>query len=320
MKIAVTGSVAFDYIMTYPGEFKEMLIQESLDKISLSFLVDGMSKHYGGVAPNIAYTLALLGEQPLLVATAGADFREYGDFLRGVGVDTSGIKVHEETFTASFFVTTDSNNNQIAVFHTGAMAFAKDWHLRDAITPDTELVVISPNDPEAMQNHVDECKELGINYVYDPSQQVARVDGKQLADGVNGAAILIVNEYEYAVLCKKTGYTHADLMAKTGALIVTRGSDGADIYTKRQMFHIPVYPTETKTDPTGVGDAFRGGLLKGLAHGWGWQLSGLVGSLAAAYALEHLGTQSHYYKPKDFVKRFRRHFDDDGQLDILLTD
>ncbi len=318
MKIAVTGSIAFDYIMTYPGEFKEMLIQESLDKISLSFLVDGMSKHYGGVAPNIAYTLALLNEKPLLVATAGIDFKEYGDFLRGVGVDTSGIKVHNETFTASFFVTTDSNNNQIAVFHTGAMAFAKEWHLKDTISTDTELVVISPNDPVAMQNYVRECKQLGIKYMYDPSQQVARVDGEQLAEGVDGAAILIVNEYEYAVLCKKTGYTHADLMAKTGALIITRGPDGADIYTKRQMYHIPVYPTEKKVDPTGVGDAFRGGLLKGLLNGWGWQLSGLVGSLAAAYALEKVGTQSHYYEPDAFVKRFRRHFDDDGALDLLL--
>lgn len=318
MKIAVTGSIAFDYIMTFPGEFKDMLIQESLDKISLSFLVDGMSKHYGGVAPNIAYTLALLSEQPMLIATAGADFREYGDFLRGVGVDTSGIKIHDETFTASFFVTTDANNNQIAVFHTGAMAFAKDWPLQGTISDGTELVVVSPNDPDAMRNYVQECKDLGIKYMYDPSQQVARVGGEQLAQGVNGAAILIVNEYEYAVLCKKTGYTHADLMAKTGALIITRGPDGADIYTKRQMFHIPVYPTEKKIDPTGVGDAFRGGLLKGLLNGWGWQLSGLVGSLAAAYALENVGTQSHYYKPREFVERFRKHFDDDGVLDVLL--
>jgi len=320
MKIAITGSIAYDYIMTFPGEFKNMLIQDSLDKISLSFLVDGMTKHQGGVAPNIAYSLALLGEQPKLIGTAGADFSEYGTFLSGVGVDISGVRVHPEDFTASFFVTTDCKNNQIAVFHTGAMAKAKELALMDAAHPDTDLVVVSPNDPDAMINYVRECKKLGVAYMYDPSQQVARVDGEQLAEGVDGASILILNEYEFEVLCKKTGFTRDDLMAKTGTLIITRGPEGADIYTPRQMFHVPVYPTENKVDPTGVGDAFRAGLLKGLASDWDWMLSGMVGSLAAAYVLEKTGTQSHFYTREEFVQRFRKHFDDDGRLDALIED
>lgn len=318
MKIAITGSIAFDYIMRYPREFKEMLLAESLDHISVSFLVDEMTRHDGGVAPNIAYSLALLGERPVLVGTAGVDFAEYRDRLERVGVDTSGTRIHPDLFTASFFVATDCANNQIAMFYTGAMARARDLSLAEAMQVAPDLVVISPNDPDAMSLLVDECRARRIPYLYDPSQQVARVDGAALAAGVDGAHILIVNEYEYDALRKKTGFSHDDLMARAGTVIVTRGMSGTDIYTPDATYHIPIVPADVIKDPTGVGDAFRAGLLKGLAAGWPWEISGRVGALAATYVLEQVGTQNHRYTRAEFVARFRQHFDDGGLLDSML--
>lgn len=320
MRIAITGSIAFDYIMSYPGQFKEMLLAESLDSISVSFLVDDMTRHRGGVAPNIAYTLALLGERPVLVGTAGVDFDVYKDALDEVGVDTSGTRIYDDLYTASFFVSTDSQQAQIAMFYTGAMARSRDVSLADAVNGALDLAVISPNDPVAMRNLIAECKARGIPYMYDPSQQVARVTGEELAEGVDGAHILITNEYEYTALTRKTGYTHDDLMERAGTVIVTRGENGTDIYTDDNIYHIPVVAPSVLRDPTGVGDAFRGGLLKGLAAGWGWELSGRIGALAATYTLEQVGTQNHAYTRREFVDRFRQQFDDGGVLDAMLDE
>ncbi len=320
MRTVITGSIAFDYIMRYPGEFKEMLLKESLDSISVSFLVDELTRQRGGVAANIAYTMALLGGRPIIVATAGCDFEEYRLALEEVGVDTSGIRVHKDLFTSSFFVSTDISNNQIASFYSGAMSRARDLSLADAVEGTPDLVVISPNDPQAMRNYVQECKARAIPYLYDPSQQVARVSGEELAEGVDGAYILIVNEYEHAALCKKTGLKHDDLLRKARTVIVTRGINGADIYTNGTAYHIPVYPTDQIVDPTGVGDGFRGGLLRGLAAGLPWEIAGRVGALAAAYVLEQVGPQKHRYTPREFVARYRRQFDDGGLLDQLLEE
>ncbi len=318
MRIAITGSIAFDYIMTYPGQFREMLLAESLDKISVSFLVDEMSRHFGGVAPNIAYTLALLGERPVLVGTAGQDFEAYRLWLEHAGVDTSGTRVHEDLFTASFFCSTDRQQNQIAMFYTGAMARARDLSLAEAVPDTPDLVVISPNDPAAMHNLIAECKARRIPYLYDPSQQVARLSGEELAEGIDGAHMLIVNEYEHNALQIKTGLTHDDFMEQAGVVVITRGENGADIYAPEGTYHIPAVPPCRVIDPTGVGDGFRGGLLKGLAVGWPWEISGRVGALAATYVLEERGTQSHRYTRQQFVARFREHFDDDGLLDAML--
>ena len=318
MKIIITGSIAFDYLMKYPGEFKETLIAESLDHISVSFLVDEMTRHNGGVGPNIAYTLALLGEHPILVGSAGKDFAEYRATLEKVGVDTSGVYIDNELFTASFFVATDATFNQIAMFYTGAMANARKIKIADVVKERPDLVIVSPNDPQAMQNVIRECKEQGINYLYDPSQQVARVEGAQLAEGVEGAHILIVNEYEYDVLRKKTNLNHQDLLKKTENLIVTRGDKGSEIYTSDKTIQVPIVPTTNFKDPTGIGDAFRGGLLKGLAAGYSWEISGRMGALASTYVLEQVGTQNHRYSRREFVERFRENFDDNGILDRML--
>jgi adenosine kinase len=320
MKIAITGSIAYDYIMTYPGQFKEMLLAESLEHISVSFLVDDMTRHYGGVAPNIAYTLALLGERPLLVGTAGRDFDAYRRWLDEAGIDTSGTRIHDDLFTSSFFASTDEEQNQIAMFYGGAMARARDLSLADAVDGTPDLAVISPNDPQAMLNLIAECQQRDIPYMYDPGQQVARVGGAQLVEGITGASILIVNHYEYEGLSQKTGLTQDDLMERAEVVIVTRGANGADIYTPAGAYHIPAVPPDTIADPTGVGDGFRGGLLKGLAAGWPWAISGRVGALAATYVLEHVGTQNHHYTRREFVTRFREHFDDEGLLDELLAE
>jgi adenosine kinase len=318
MRIAITGSIAFDYLMTYPGRFREMLIETDLDNLSVSFLVDHMSRHRGGIGPNIAYTLALLGERPLLVGTAGHDFAEYRAFLDKAGIDTRGVKTYDDLFTASFFVTTDRDNNQIATFYGGAMLRAGEQRLRDTVGEEIDLVVISPNDPDAMQNFVDECKQLAIPYLYDPSQQVARVDGETLARGVDGAHILVVNKYEYTALKNKTGYSHDDVLRMVDTVIITEGEAGTVIHTQEAVIRIPIVPPVAIKDPTGVGDGFRGGLLKGLASSWPWEICGRVGALAATYVLEQVGTQNHFYTREEFVERFRQHFDDDGLLDTML--
>lgn len=320
MKIAITGSIAFDYIMTYPGEFAEMLRSESLDKISVSFLVDEMTRHPGGVAPNIAYTLALLGESPYLVGTAGPDYSEHRAFLERAGVNTRGTMIHQDIFTASFFVSTDRGNNQIASFFTGAMARARDLSVLEAVGDrNINIAVISPNDPQAMANYADECRQLDIPFVYDPGQQVARVSGVELAQSLQGAKVLIVNDVEYEALSRKANLTHDDLMSRTEVVIVTRGENGADIYTQAATHHIPIVPTENVVDPTGVGDAFRSGLLKGLSAGWSWEVCGRVGALAATYVLENRGTQAHKFTRQEFVERYRQHFDDAGVLDEMLV-
>lgn len=319
MKIVLSGSIAYDYLMTFPGKFEEQILPERLASISLSFLVDSMTRQRGGVAPNIAYTLALLGVRPRLLGTVGKDFAEYRQWLEAQGVDTSLVKEIEDEFTASFFATTDEVNAQIASFYPGAMAHAASQSLRDLDeTPD--LVVVSPNAPDAMTLHATECRELDIPYLYDPSQQVLRLSGEELARDMDGAQFLFVNDYEYGLICKKTGRTLEDILAHVDVLVVTRGEKGATIYADGREIHVPVVPAARIVDPTGVGDAFRGGFLAGYARGWDWELCGQMGALAATYVIEQKGTQNHAYTRAEFVQRFRQHFDDGGQLDALLRD
>ncbi|RME87829.1 MAG: carbohydrate kinase family protein [Anaerolineae bacterium] len=318
MDVLLTGSVAFDYLMTFPGLFKEQILPERLESISLSFLVDGMSRQRGGVAPNIAYTMALLGVRPRVMATVGEDFAEYRAWLEEKGVDTSLMEVVPGEFTASFFATTDRANAQIASFYPGAMAYASRQRIKD-VTPRPELVVVSPNDPVAMTNFAAECRELGIPYLYDPSQQVLRLEGEELLRDMRGARFLFVNDYEFGLICKKTGLDLEGILEAVDILVVTRGEHGADIYVGGRVVHVPAVPPNKIADPTGVGDAFRGGFLAGWSHGFDWALCGKIGALAATYCLEQVGTQNHTYSRREFVARFREHFDDEGQLDTLLS-
>jgi adenosine kinase len=251
------------------------------------------------------------------MATVGEDFGDYRKWLDESGVDTSLMQVVPGIFTASFFATTDQSNAQLASFYPGAMAHAAEQHIRD-VQPRPDLVVVSPNDPVAMKNFTAECRELGIPYLYDPSQQVLRLEGPELCRDLEGAYFLFVNDYEFGLISKKTGLELADMLKHVKVLVITRGKDGSSIYTDGQEINIPTVPEVRIVDPTGVGDAFRGGFLTGYARGWDWELCGQIGSLAATYCLEQQGTQNHRYTRAEFVKRFREHFDDKGVLDALL--
>jgi len=306
MRIIVTGSIAYDYLMSFPGSFTEHLLPDHLQRVSLSFLVDSMDKRRGGCAPNIAYTLALLGERPVLMATAGQDFDDYRRWLDGAGIDTSLVKQVDGKFTASFFCSTDKTGNQIASFYTGAMANAAELSFRDA--GGCDLTIISPNDPGAMVRYARECRELDIPYIYDPSQQVARMSGDELKDGVVGARIIICNDYEYEILREKTGLDAAAMLQHAEAVIVTKGEKGSSIILRDRTVDTPAVPPVEAVDPTGVGDAFRGGLMKGLAAGAPWETCGRLGSVAATYVLEHVGGSSHRYSWPEFKARYESQF------------
>jgi adenosine kinase len=317
MDILLTGSVAYDYLMTFPGLFQEQFLPERLGSISLSFLVDGMSKQRGGIAPNIAYTMALLGEKPRVMATVGEDFGEYRAWLDSIGVDTSLMKVIPGEFTASFFATTDQASAQIASFYPGAMAYAATQSLKE-LPAKPDLVVVSPSAPEAMMKFPAECRELGIKYLYDPSQQVLRLEGSELARDMEGAHFLFCNDYEFGLISKKTGWDMQHVLKHVKVVVVTRGREGAHLYTDGDECFIPTVPEREIIDPTGVGDAFRGGFLTGYSRGLDWVLCGEIGSLAAVYCLEGRGPQSHSYTVQEFVERFRRHFDDKSRLESLI--
>jgi len=315
MNVIVTGSIAYDYLMTFPGRFAECILPDQLHCISLSFLVDEMRRQRGGCAANIAYNLALLGERPRLMGTVGQDFGEYRAWLEAHGVDTSLTREEPDLFTASFFVNTDLDGNQIASFYTGAMARARDLSLRGL---QADLVTISPNDPQAMVRYAAECRELGLPYLYDPSQQIIRLSADDLRAGLEGCALLVVNEYEFNLIQERTGLeAEAIRAAPAWACVVTCGAEGSRIWAEGRMYEIPIVPPGRVADPTGVGDAYRAGLIKGLALGVGWDLAGRMGALAATYALEQVGPQSHTYTPAGFVARFREHFDDGGMLDKM---
>ncbi len=306
MRIIVTGSIAYDYLMSFPGSFSEHILPDHLSRISLSFLVDTMDKRRGGCAPNIAYTLALLGERPVLMATAGQDFPEYRQWLERHGVDTSLVREIPGKFSASFFCSSDRDNNQIASFYTGAMAHAAELSFTDAGPCD--LAIISPNDPAAMVKYAQECRDLGIKYIYDPGQQCARSTAEELRAGIVGAHMLICNDYEYELIRQKTGLEAASILQQSDAVIVTRGEKGSTIWTSDAEYTIAAVPPQQEADPTGVGDAFRAGLLRGLALGVGYQVSAQIGSVAAAFVLEQMGAQSHNFSWDEFSSRYERHF------------
>lgn len=309
MQLIVTGSIAFDYLMSFPGRFTEHFLPEHMNRLSLSFLVDSMDKRRGGCAPNIAYTLALLGERPRLMATAGQDFADYRHWMEGAGIDTSLIRIVDGKFCASFFCSTDEHNNQIASFYTGAMANAAELSFRglDGLGADT-LVIISPNDPAAMVQYAEECSTMGIRYIWDPGQQCARMDGDQLRDGIIGAFMVVCNDYEFELIRQKTGMAEQDVLAHVPLLVVTRGEHGCRVHTRGGAVDVPAVTPDRIEDPTGVGDAFRGGFMKGLAMGASYEVCARFGSVAATYALEHLGGTYHAYTWEEFKARYEQHF------------
>lgn len=317
MEVVVTGSVAYDYLMSFPGKFAEHILPDQLHQISLSFLVESMHKQRGGTAPNIAFTLGLLGGRPLMMATAGEDFGSYRTWLEAHGVNTSATIEIPNEHCASFFVNTDQEQNQIASFYTGAMAYAGKLSFAE-YAPYADIAIISPNDPGAMQKYVRECKTRHIKYIYDPSQQTIWLSGNDLREGLDGCYMLTVNEYELGMIREKTGLSNDEIYNKAYGVLVTKGKEGSTLIVEGECYQIPVVPLYRMVEPTGAGDAYRAGLLRGIQLGLPWDVCGRMGALAAAYVLEEMGTQAHSYTIGQFVERYRENFNDEGTLDVLL--
>ncbi len=318
MEIVVTGSLAYDYLMRFPGSFRENIKPEAMQQISLSFLVEEMTKHWGGVGGNIAFTMAKLGVKPHLMATVGRDFGEYRTWLEQAGVNTDTVRQHDDLFTASFFCNTDNENNQLASFYSGAMSRAKEYSLAElSFTPD--IVLVSPNDPQAMSNYTNECRANGWRFMYDPSQQISWMDGDTIRHDMQGAYGMIVNQYECMLIGEKASITVDDLKSNVELLVITHGKEGSEIFHHGERLWVPVFPTDNIVDPTGAGDAYRAGFLAGVLHDLPLDIAGKMGSLSAVYALENIGPQNPDFDVHSFITRFRTEYDDGGQLDVLLA-
>ncbi|HLL32486.1 MAG TPA: carbohydrate kinase family protein [Streptomyces sp.] len=309
MRIAVTGSIATDHLMVFPGRFTDQLISGQLDRVSLSFLADRLDIRRGGVGANIAFALGRLGLRPVLVGAAGADFTEYGDRLRAAGVDTSAVRISEALHTARFVCTTDADQNQIATFYAGAMAEARriDLGAVRRSVGGLDLVLVGADDPQAMLRHTRTAHDLDIDVAADPSQQLARLDTDQTKRLVDGARWLFTNEYEAALLQERTGWSEAEVLRRVGTWIVTRGADGVSLLSGHTArVDVPAVPSEAIADPTGVGDAFRAGFLAGIAGELPHRRAAQLGCAFATVVLESVGTQEYKLVPADLVARIDR--------------
>ncbi len=296
MNIVVTGSIATDHLMTFPGRFADSLVADKLDRVSLSFLVDALEVRRGGVAANIAFGMGNLGLRPILVGAVGPDFADYGSWLSRHGVDIDSIHVSEVHQTARFVCTTDEEANQIASFYSGAMSEARDIELQPVHDRlgSIDLVVIGPNDPEGMIRHTQECRQRGFDFAADPSQQLARMDGPEIRQLIDGATYLFTNEYEAALTEQKTGWSAQEIADRVHCRITTLGAQGARV--ERNGFpvvEVGCPKEDAVVDPTGVGDAFRAGFLAGLAFGLTDERCGQLGSMLATYVIETVGTQEY---------------------------
>jgi adenosine kinase len=319
VRIIVTGSIATDYLMVFPGRFAEQLVSDQLANLSLSFLVDDLAIRRGGAAANIAFNLGCLGLAPVLVGAVGADFGEYGEWLSAHGVDVSAVRVSQDKHTARFLCTTDSEQNQIASFYAGAMAQSRDIELKPIVDQlgGTDLVVIGPCDPAAMLRHTQECRANGLPFAADPSQQLARLDGAEIRQLVDGAAYLFTNEYERALLERKTGWGTEDVVARVDVSVMTRGAKGATVQRAGALTVTVTPPPElVKADPTGVGDAFRAGFLAGVQWGIGDERAAQVGCMLATLVIESVGTQEHRLEPTTFLKRFTDAYGPDSAAEV----
>jgi adenosine kinase len=292
--IAVTGSIATDHLMRFPGRFSEQLLADHLEKVSLSFLVDDLVIHRGGVAGNMAYAIGVLGGSPTLVGAAGMDFTDYREWLETHGVDCDSVLISETAYTARFVCTTDDAMAQIASFYPGAMSQARNIKLADVVsrtgTPD--LVIVGANDPDAMFLHTEECRALGLSFAADPSQQLARLSGEEIRRLIDGATYLFTNDYEWDLLLQKSGWSEAQVMSQIQLRVTTLGPNGVDIVGADGTFvHVGVVPETHQADPTGIGDAFRAGFLTGRSAGLSIERSAQLASLVAVLVLEAPGPQ-----------------------------
>jgi adenosine kinase len=310
VSVIVTGSLAYDHIMRFPGYFKDHILPDKIHMLNVSFLVSSLERQRGGTAGNIAYSAALLGLTPRLVAAAGRDFAPYGEDLERLGVDTRAVTVIEEDLCASAFITTDNADNQIIGFYPGAMNRAGDFPLREVAATDIELAIISADSLPAMRNYPGQCRDLGLPYIYDLGMGLPVLSDEELIEGLTGAYVLIGNDYELARIAQKTGFDRAQLRERVQIIITTLGDQGAEIDRRGEIARIPAAPVREVVDPTGAGDAFRGGLMLGLTRGFPLEIAGRIAAQAATYTVEALGPQAHHYTPAEFAARFNETFPD----------
>ncbi|NUP47605.1 MAG: carbohydrate kinase family protein [Catenulispora sp.] len=319
MRVAVAGSIASDHLMSFPGRFSEQLLAEQLHTVSLSFLVDSLEIRRGGIAPNICFGMGLLGQRPVLVGSAGEDFAEYRSWLERHNVDCDSVRISELLHTARFVCTTDADHNQIASFYTGAMAEARLIEIGPIAdrVGGLDLVLIGADDPEGMLRHTQECRERGIPFAADPSQQLARMSGEDIKLLVDGARYLFTNEYEAALIEQKTGWDAADILRHVQTRVTTLGAQGVRV-TRLQadggvhVLEVPTAKEESKADPTGVGDAFRAGFLAGLCWGEEEELAAQIGCMLATLVIETVGTQEYDLGRGRFLERFAVAYGDDA--------
>ncbi|MCA1783674.1 MAG: carbohydrate kinase family protein [Dermatophilaceae bacterium] len=319
MHIAICGSIATDHLMTFEGRFADSLVVEQLDKISVSFLASDLQIRRGGIAANISFGMAHLGQRPVLVGSVGEDFADYRSWLERHGVDCESVHVSETLHTARFVCTTDDDMAQMATFYAGAMAEAREIELGPVArrVGGLDLVLIGADDPEAMLRHTEECRARGLAFVADPSQQLAFADGAFIRRLIDGADYLFTNEYESHLTEQKTGWTADEVAERVTTRITTKGKDGATIYARgEEPVHVDVATDVTPVDPTGVGDAFRAGFLTGLVSGLPHERCAQLGSVLAAYVIETVGTQEYRLSKRAFLDRIATSYGDEAAAEI----
>lgn len=305
MNIIVHGSIAYDRIMDFPGLFKDNILPDKIHNLSVSFYIDHVDELRGGTGGNIAYNLALLGESPILVTSVGKDFDEYEAFLDEKGITTEHIKRYDKELTASAAIITDRSNNQITAFNVGATAHPSEFDLSQYKGEETIMILAPANNLADTVRFIDECKQYGIRYIFDPGQTIPEFSAEQLIAGIEGAEVFTVNDYELELTMKITGWSEEDILNHTKVLIVTLGEHGSLMKTAEKIVKVPAFTQETLTDPTGAGDAYRAGLLKGMADGLRLKHMGRLGACAASFAIEKAGTQEHTFTMEEFRNRYK---------------
>lgn len=307
MHIFVSGSLAYDRIMDFPGRFADHILPEKIHILNVCFMVNGLTERFGGTAGNIAYNLALLGEKPVILATGGRDFSHYQQWLLELGLPLAGIRLIEEEFTAGAYITTDLADNQITGFNPGAMKFESGFQF-DGVNPKKSLAIIAPGNLPDMLTYSRRYKEMGLPYIFDPGQSIPAWGPEELREMATGALALIVNDYEQEMFCQKTGLTEGGLRNLVQTLIITKGEEGSEFIGPEGRQSIPAAQPRRVKDPTGAGDAYRAGLIKGLTLGLPWGTAALMGATLASFAVEQTGTQEHRLSLSDFWQRYRDNF------------
>jgi adenosine kinase len=307
MNIYISGSMAYDRIMDFPGKFADHILPDKIHILNVCFNVNGLVEKFGGTAGNIAYTLSLLNEKPLIIATIGKDYQSYFDRLIKNNMPVEGIKIIQDEFTAGAYITTDMSDNQITGFNPGAMKYPSGYRFEDADF-ENSIVLIAPGNLQDMIEYAGICRENGIRYVCDPGQSLSKWEGKALRDWIDGSMLLITNDYEMELVMKITGMDKSGLLELTKRIVTTLGEKGSVILSPDYEAYIPPAKVNGVVDPTGAGDAYRAGLLKAVVTGRDIETAGRMGTIAAAYAIEKYGTQEHHFTYEDFIERYRSNF------------